>query len=138
MMSEWVTCDEGQSGFDWPMELARKIAVLGIILTFLLPVLSTPGVSTSGMVSCHEISLKIALSSAMDDKAISCDEPTGDFTFATECVLLGCNAVPLAVLADAIWRDEALFAVEFKRVDEVSAGIGVPPGIRPPIRTMMA
>jgi hypothetical protein len=126
------------SGFHWPLCRIRIIAVLGIILTFLLPVLSTPGVLASGMVSCHELSIGSALPPAMEDQATSCNEPAGNFTCATECALPGCNAVPLAVLADAIRHDEALFAVEFKRVDHVSGGIGVPPGLRPPIRTMMA
>lgn len=109
---------------------------LWVMMALLVPSLATSGTLNS-VIEAGYNQVKMEMGTPVADwQAIVADKTICDPCCAVACAMPGCSVVPLASMLDVVRHSATLSAVRFYRGDQASAGIGAPPGLRPPIRTI--
>lgn len=135
MRSGRVSRDRGVTVLNRFLNYASIIAVVGVLLAVLSPPLAAFGVPTSGMeFSCHPISIDMTAPSIANGHATECEDSGGISYCSTDCAMPGCVAAPVPALPAFVLHDGAVLKDPFHRGAQAPAGIGAPPGLRPPIR----
>ena len=129
-----VSSDDGIAVLGRLLACVRVIAVLGVLLATLAPALAASDVPAPGVQSsCHAAGIDRASASVVTSPAIECEDPVGIACDVTACAMSACMTVPLPAPVSVVGQHDIILRISFGGSGQPAVGIGVSPGLRPPI-----